>query len=216
MPSLTAALRVLACCTVGLAALPAAASVVVPSYPLPTDLHYLATTGLGPLNPEVIVGFNPQPDPPGFGDLVDLANPLAPSITLSTTGLTTILFGMHGPGPNDPYTMTPGLFSVNSDHVGTCNFTETGDGNTFQVTFDIAGLTGGWSSFNPQPDPPGDFGFVFDGDSRLTVHIDLVQPNQTLQPLALVPEPTGLGVLLVALGALIGTGRPGRKTAALT
>jgi hypothetical protein len=211
MSSLTAVLRVLACCTAGLAALPMAArSAGVPSYPLPTQLYSLTTAGLGPLNPAVIVGFNPQPDPPGFSDQVDLSNPLGPSFRFAVNQptITTILFGMHGPGPNDPYTATPGLFSgVNSDHVATDVFTETGDGNVFQVTFDVSGILGDWSSFNPQPDPPGDFGFAYLGDTTLTVHIDRVLPNQSLVPLALVPEPASLGVLLAGLGALMGVRR---------
>jgi hypothetical protein len=208
MARLASVVRVLSCCTMGLAALPAVAD-TIPTYPLPTDLHVLATFGPAPVNPGVIVGFNPQPDPPGFVDLVDLANPLNPTITFSVGGptTTTILFGMFGHGPGDPYSPAAGLFTLNADHVATYVFDETGDGSVFQVTFDIFGVLGGWSSFNPQPDPPGDFGFSFTGDATLGVQIDYVEPSGALAPLSLIPEPAGPGLLLIGAAALVGLRR---------
>jgi hypothetical protein len=209
MASLATAIRALSCCAMGLAALPAAAD-TIPTYPLPTDLHVLATSGPAPVNPGVIVGFNPQPDPPGFGDLVDFTNPLDPTITFSVSGptTTTILFGMYGHGPGDPYTPAPGLFSSNPvQHTASYVFDETGDGSVFQVTFDISGITGGWSSFNPQPDPPGDFGFSFTGDATLGVQIDYKEPSGAFAPLSFIPEPAGSGLLLIGAAALVGLRR---------
>jgi PEP-CTERM motif len=208
MANLTAVVRVLSWCAMGLAALPAVAQ-SLPTYPLPTDLHYLSTSGPGPVNPAVIVGFNPQPDPPGFGDVVDLRNPMDPSIAFRTVSpvTTTILFGMHGASPSDGYAISPGLFTDNRDGTASYVFAEAGDGSVFKVTFDISGFTGGWSSFNPQPDPPGDNGFVFVGDPMFTWHIDLQLANGGLAPLAFVPEPASLGILLMGLGTLIGLRR---------
>lgn len=209
MASLATAVRVLSCCTIGLAPLPASAAATL-GYPLPTDLHVFATSGPAPVNPGVIVGFNPQPDPPGFGDRVDLANPMDPSITFSVGGptTTTILFGMHGAGPSDPYSPSPGVFSSDEDlQTASYVFDETGDGSVFQVTFNISGFTGAWSSFNPQPDPPGDFGFSFTGDPMLTVQVDYVEPSGGLAPLSFVPEPAGPGLLLIGAAALVGLRR---------
>jgi hypothetical protein len=206
MANMAAAARVACCCAIGLAASPAVAQSV--TFPLPPLLHYLATTGAGPINPEVIVGFNPQPDPPGFSDVVDLANRMDPSIGFSTGTpvTTTIVFGMHGPGSSDPYSASPGLFTSNSDGTRYV-FDETGDGSVFQVTFDISGYTGGFNSFNPQPDPPGDVGFVFTGDPMMHFHIDLQLPGAGLAPLSFIPEPASLGLLMMGVGGLMGLRR---------
>lgn len=160
------------------------------------------------LSPEVLVGFNPQPDPPGFSDVVDLANRMDPSIGFSTGTpvTTTIVFGMHGPGSSDPYSASPGLFTSNSDGTRYV-FDETGDGSVFQVTFDISGYTGGFNSFNPQPDPPGDVGFVFTGDPMMHFHIDLQLPGAGLAPLSFIPEPASLGLLMMGVGGLMGLRR---------
>ncbi len=211
MASIAAVVRVLSCCAMGLAALPAAAQ--IPTYPLPSALHYLGTSGPGPINPGVIVGFNPQPDPPGFADRVDLANPMDLMIAFggAVPRTTTILFNMHGLSMGDPYSMMGvGTFMELGDHMASYMFDEMGDGAMYQVTFDISGFAGGWTSFNPQPDPPGDLGFAFTAmstDPGLSVQIDYVLPSGGLAPLSFIPEPAGLGFLLMGAATMIGLRR---------
>jgi hypothetical protein len=186
-----------------------------PSFP--TDVHFFSTSGPGLVNPEVLVGFNPQPDPPGDSSLVDLRDPTHPSITRTGEGFFTIVFGLQGPGGNDPFTIftfpqanplvTGGRASFSffecDGSVRTC------DGSVFKVTFDIVGFAGSWASFNPQPDPPGVVGFQFAGDPQLTWSIDVgsLDPNGDFAPLGTlsqseIPEPTTLALFGVSLAGL--------------
>jgi len=188
--------------------------------PLPHELHVFATSGPGPVDPAVLVGFNPQPEPPGNVNAVSLRNPVDPSITLPGRGSFTVLFGMHGPTPGDPYSIAPGIFTDHGDGTADYQFAVTGDGSVFQASFDISGYGGGWVGFNPQPDPPGDFGlgsvgFVFDGDPMLTWHIDAPLPGgNEFAPLRFreVPEPAGLGLLLLGAGAVMRLRRSPRRS----
>lgn len=199
---------------------PAAASqtAVSLSGPLPGDLHYFSTYGTGLVNPAVLVGFNPQPDPPGTPPTtVDLVNPLAPSITQPGAGEFTILFGMHGASAGDPYSLVSPAGAPNSD--GITSFFMTGDGSVFKVSFDISGYQGGWVGFNPQPDPPGDWadgtvGYAFQGDPMVTWTVDIGSfdangafVGQGLLGFSEVPEPFTAALLLAALPGLAATRR---------
>jgi PEP-CTERM motif len=110
----------------------------------------LETNG-GVLNPGVIVGFNPQPDPPGFPTL-NLANPKEP-ILVQPAGPTTFDFVMSFSGL--PGLLLPAVQKPTADGVTDFAF-EYGD-HTFDVTltFSGPGAIRDWVSFNPQPDPPG-------------------------------------------------------------
>ena len=108
----------------------------------------LETNG-GVLNPGVIVGFNPQPDPPGFPTL-NLANPREP-ILVQPAGPTTLDFVMSFSGL--PGLLLPAVQKPNADGATDFAF-EYGD-HTFDVTltFSGPGAIRDWVSFNPQPDP---------------------------------------------------------------
>lgn len=172
--------------------------------PLPHQLFEFATTGPGPVDPGVLVGFNPQPDPPGDHASLDVTNAEAPSIDSPGFSAYTILFGIHGPG-GDPFSFQVPAGGPNSD--GVFSFYALGDGSVFRVGFDISGFAGGWEGFNPQPDPPGDFGdsfvgFTFAGDAALrwtmqegTLDGDTFTPTGGLESFALVPEPATLALL---------------------
>ena len=161
----------------------------------------------------MLVGFNPQPDPPGDNAGIDLSDPVDPSITQALGGpqAMTVLFGLHGPG-GDPFTFSDTGGAPNSD--GVFKFMAAGDGSVFQVTFNISGFDGSWAAFNPQPDPPGDFGdstvaFSFTGDAKLnfsmeagTMDGDTFVPDGAMS-FAAVPEPASASLLLLGFAGVI-------------
>jgi hypothetical protein len=109
----------------------------------------LVTSG-GVVNPGVIVGFNPQPDPPGFPTL-DLTNPLEPVLT-QPAGPTTFDFVMSFVG-------VPGVQLLPAVQMPYVDIPFVYQNHTFDVTltFSGPGVFGDWTwaAFNPQPDPPG-------------------------------------------------------------
>jgi PEP-CTERM motif len=190
---------------------------------LPHSLDYFATSGPGPINPGVLVGFNPQPDPPFIGrTLVDLINPTEPMFFQPGSGAFTILFGLAGPG-GSPFTFTlpTGGPTVRGTNATYSFMAMAGDGSVFQVGFDISGFTGGWAGFNPQPEPPGNYGSSFEGfsfnsapsafdpvlgvtmvEGILDINGDFI-PDGGAKSFALVPEPATLAVLGFCLAGLL-------------
>ncbi len=182
----------------------------------------LATTG-GAVNPGIYVGFNPQPDPPG-----------TPPTTISFDIATSPLLTYIPPGPCEPGSCSAGdNFGFVMSFTGIGNPTlnpppdpeivldevntlfqasrtsfdfNVGD-HVFSVTIELFGPSAveNWSSFNPQPDPPGDgFGYQFNfaaaGDPGVTFNItedghQLSFQSATPIPAALPLFGTGLGVL---------------------
>jgi hypothetical protein len=182
-----------------------------PGFNLSLDVQNTDLAIDGILNPEVLVGFNPQPDPPGAPQtFLSLTNPVAPVFTNLSPGLgyTFVMSFLNLlPAGCDPTTIA----RPNSDgRTGLSCSGEVGDQN---VSIDVALMFSGpggvtsWSSFNPQPDPPGDVGgfdLSFGGDANVTVSISA---NGT--PLAFgVPEP---GTLTLFGTALIGLASWRRK-----
>ncbi|HEY3847257.1 MAG TPA: hypothetical protein VGL95_09105 [Acetobacteraceae bacterium] len=113
--------------------------------PLPHNLFDFATSG-GLVNPGVLVGFNPQPDPPGdYAGIVDLANPAHPEFLLpAVQDSYSLLIGLLLPG--NPFTLQTG--TPNSDGVAEWEAT-LGDGSVFKVDMVIGGFQGDWAAFNP-------------------------------------------------------------------
>jgi hypothetical protein len=206
------------------AATPASAAVVTPTigsnYTFPDGSPGFALNAFLPavqnsnpaangfLSPEVLVGFNPQPDPPGTPPtFLSLTDPTAPLFTNLSPGVSyAFIISFINFVPPDPCDMT--LPTPNSD--GRTGFSCSGVIGTVANSLDAA-LTftgpGGvvdWVSFNPQPDPPGDvvaYDVTFAGDASVAVSISV---NGTPLDFDLVPEPGTMslfGTALIGLAA---------------
>jgi hypothetical protein len=158
----------------------------------------------------VLVGFNPQPDPPGFGGSRDLtagasrATRIATPLSDTGYGFLIALLGV-GTGA-EPLPPTP-----NSD--GNTALTFLADGSVFKLALNFAGPGNAidWAAFNPQPDPPGvwfgaQFGYPAVGDPVVTFSLDENgQPlNLTLAP---VPEPAAWALMLIGVAGVGGVAR---------
>lgn len=172
----------------------------------------------GITNPLVLVGFNPQPEPPVPATL-DLDTPSRPEITTAETDSLNFRFllGITPPGGDDL------LFDLlSADRTGFLFSAKSATGGElFRIDVDVA-ITGGGElnpltlvGFNPQPEPPGTSAIGFDGSftggaSRMSVGFQVVEvdPGATLS-FAPVPGPgslagLALGFLLLAAGRLAG------------
>lgn len=169
----------------------------------------LPSTGGGPvINPGVLVGFNPQPDPPGDATVLflgDGTNPVLFNRALEPNYQFILSFvNLFPPGPCHTAFDMPGAGGITSMHCSA----DFGDGSVdIAATLQFTGPGGvvSWVAFNPQPDPPGDFaaydvGFGgLDASVRLTLTVNGEPVSFTL-----APEPATLGLFgagLVALAA---------------
>lgn len=212
----------------------AAATEIGANYAFPDGTPgFNLTTSSGPeqpagfLNPGVLVGFNPQPDPPGTPPtLLSLDDPTVASFGNSFNGpgantyrLYLSFLGIGAAALPDINQIPPGPCRPSTDSNAGCpaNFyttafsfgTMVGDTrHTFDVALGFLGnFDGGWSSFNPQPDPPGDGLFVdigFAGDPQFFLSVS--EDGRALS-FAAVPEPGTLSLLGGALVLLLALGR---------
>lgn len=168
-----------------------------PNYVFPDRMSegFLFDTSGGPINPGLIVGFNPQPDPPGM-PILDLSNAMAPDIFQPDKQQFKFVISFQN---------TPGLLLPAVDEVGLGGFAFNYADHSFVVglTFSGPGGVASWSSFNPQPDPPGD-GLGYDvtfagGDASAGFTI-----SEDGAPLsfALAPEPSTWAMMGIGFAAL--------------
>jgi hypothetical protein len=171
---------------------------------------FALTTSGGPINPGVIVGFNPQPDPPGDGDdgaLIALLNPADPQLfSPAIGGSFTFLIGLLMPGDGS---VLPLPDAPNTDG-------RTGErfmlgGHLFDIGLAFSGPgpvdPGSWVGFNPQPEPPGDvlgvgFSFTVQGDPFATFNISIDGQALDFALAPGVPEPATWGLMLMGFGGL--------------
>ncbi len=188
----------------------AAQAAVFPSGPSRT--FAFQTTG-GILNPEVLVGFNPQPDPPGYGgaQFVPGEGIVAPPTADNTFGFVMSFLGgrpeeLKGPDAPNSDGVTHEVFSL---------FSPEGVAHVFDVTLHFAGPGSAsswtWGAFNPQPDPPGkwfgsEIGFAA-GDP--SVSFSITEDGAPLQ-LTYVPEPGAWVLMLVGVAGLGAAARRSR------
>lgn len=197
---------------VAAASVPAHAAPYNYVFPDGTGGFALTSTG-GPVNPGILVGFNPQPDPPAFGKTtITLADPASPvlvspgpchdGVCVSTYNLVMAFEGIGSPAFH--------IGAPNSDGFTTFDFTTGPAGIThaFEVTLHVTGPTSiaSWVAFNPQPDPPADWfafqvGFASGGDPDLGFSV--TEDGSPLQfQLASTPLPPALPLLATSVGAM--------------
>ena len=151
--------------------------------------HGFALIGSGgPINPGVLVGFNPQPDPPGdvLIPTISLRNPFAPMIThLAASEGWQFQLAFTGLGDGGAHLLPD---APNADGVDPAS----------------------WVGFNPQPDPPGNFlagqfNFATPGDPFMgfSLTIDGTPISFAFVDGGGVPEPAEW-VLLIAGFGLVG------------
>jgi hypothetical protein len=183
-----------------------------PNYTFPDGVigFELSTSG-GPVNPGVLVGFNPQPDPPGTPEpYLNFANRFSPSVVQTADG-SVFKFELSFTGL-DTGLLLPAVQKPNVDGKTEFQF-KLADGSVFVADLTFSGLGGvsSWVSFNPQPDPPGSpLGYFVGFGADASVALQLSENGVPLS--FMVPEPStwalmGLGFATLGLLAYRKAGR---------
>ena len=214
---------ILAGISVGAVSIGASASAAVfpssPNFVFPDGSRgfALATFG-GPLDPELFVDFNPQPDPPGFGETTyRKSGGQQRGGVFATAGadgghysFVLALETGDGKGADLPKLLRPlsQLKAPNADGRTNETFTLIDDGVRYNfditLTFTGPGRLQDWESFNPQPDPPGvwfgsQFSYRPELDPDVTIHVFENGEQLGLTP---APEPATWALMLVGFGGL--------------
>ncbi len=186
----------------------AGAAELLPAFTFPDgSAGFEFRTSGGITNPGVLVGFNPQPDPPGVptvtADLRDPTSPVFDQTSQATTYLVTVSLLL----PGTPSLLLPADVILGRDGVArvTCDgsVTQACDGSVFQfsLAFPADDVTS-WSSVNPQPDPPGlyfRYLATFSGEPTFSLSIMDGGNPLTFSP---VPEPATWGLMAVGFVSL--------------
>lgn len=181
--------------------------------------HAFALQGSGGLvNPGVLIGFNPQPEPPARLTELDLSYPPDPVLVLrdqeNPVGgqqLFDVFLALGHPGMQFSFA---GPVQVNKTTVQTQARDATGSA-LFDIQFEIVSSSAGivdpasLVGFNPQPEPPagylGGFGMTFGVDSLSDVFLTLrvFDAAGTQLSFTAVPAPGGLALLALPAGWLL-------------
>ena len=108
-------------------------------------------------NPEVLVGFNPQPDPPGAPATIVSYEKGVPVFGARTAkNRFAFTFAVRG-AKGTPYRIT---YPPGPCKDGVCHATANGPAGSFDIALEIGSTVGVLNEeeihgFNPQPDPPG-------------------------------------------------------------
>lgn len=219
--------------TAALASTTALPAVQIDPHDFRIMLRTTVPTTTGVQNPGVLVGFNPQPDPPALPLFVDLTNNLLPAVQTPTGGERAFhfLFALgNSPDPDSRWSFalmrSPGLdqFAFDALLGGTVALQVIAHAtNSDGGRLDPGSLVG----FNPQPDPPGftaigfdlvfappvavnHLAFVADLAPFARIEFQLSDVNGNAFAFAPVPLPAPLGLSSLAL---LGLGLCGRRRA---
>jgi hypothetical protein len=183
------------------------------------DAYALAGDG-GFIHPSMLVGFNPQPEPPIYLSSLNLDDPTTARITINADpgAQFTLYFGMYSGIEPTPFVFDAG---GDPDASGDFSFQAFSDAGDLLVEMNIMSSSGGvptpgtWVGFNPQPEPPVAFGagqglgFMFDMTSLSDVVLEFrvmkyddgeyiaftEVANPVPVPAAIVLLPAGLAML---------------------
>ena len=184
------------------------AATLLPAFTFPDgSAGFEFRTSGGITNPGVLVGFNPQPDPPGFptttADLRDPTSPVFDQTTRATAYLVTVSLLL----PGTPSLLLPADVVLGEDGVARVicdgSVTKACDGSVFQISlaFPADDVTS-WSSFNPQPDPPGIyFRYLATFSGEPTFALSVTEGGNPLS-FSPVPEPATWGLMAVGFASL--------------
>jgi hypothetical protein len=170
-----------------------------PNYTFPSGFQgFKLESHGGDFNPGVLVGFNPQPEPPGDATRISLLNPTHPILNNPADGgAFNFLIALLDLG--DGF-LVPAVEPPNSD--GFTGFRTHINGHDISVSLQFGGsevTSWSWGAFNPQPDPPGDWGggaIGFAGDPFMGFSL-IVDDHLESFTLAGAPEPGTWGLMLL-------------------
>ena len=182
-------------------------SVFPPNYRFPDGLAGFSLVshgeGHGLLLPAVLVGFNPQPEPPGIGGTtLDLTDPTHPTLFNPATGDFLFHFSIVGFGDGSvrPSGITDGTSNLHH---------ELGGGHFLDATFNFSPSPFGWDLLTPRVAPPGNFFAAHldytgvDPWAFFEIRIDGGDPlSFSLAPTdGGIPEPSAWALMLAGFGA---------------
>jgi PEP-CTERM motif len=184
------------------------AATLLPAYTFPDgSAGFEFRTSGGITNPGVLVGFNPQPDPPGFPTTTaDLRDPTSPVFD-QTTGATAYLVTVSLLLPGTPSLLLPAVQEADGSVRVTCDgsVAKACDGSVFKLS--LAFAADNVTSWTLPPDTEGfnpsgvyfQYLATFRGEPAFALSITDGGNPLTFSP---VPEPATWGLMAVGFVSL--------------
>ena len=183
------------------------AATLLPAYTFPDgSAGFEFHTSGGITNPGVLVGFNPQPDPPGFpAATADLRDPASPVFDQATTGATAYLVTVSLLLPGTPSLLLPAVLEADGSVKVTCDgsVSQACDGSVFNFSLAFRDATS-WSLPSPAEgfDPSGVyFQYLATFGGAPTFALSITDGGNPLT-FSAVPEPATWGLIAVGFVSL--------------